>query len=159
VVDLFSRKVVDWACAASMTTALVTQALQMAVGQRHPTPGLLHHSDRDSQYVSAEYQGQRRDPHMICSMSRKGNCYDNAVMERVFRSLKEEGCPAESPPETRAQAMLGVIDYLVMFYKSQRLHSTLGYQNPNAFEARAVEHDRGGTQVSTKERSAHGGPI
>ena len=76
VVDLFSRKVVGWACAASMATRLVTQALQMAVGQRHPAPGLLHHSDRGSQYASAEYQRQLRAARMRCSMSRKGNCYD-----------------------------------------------------------------------------------
>lgn len=143
VVDLFSRKVVGWACAASMATRLVTRALQMAVGQRQPTPGLLHHSDRGSQYASAEYQRQLRAAGMIGSMSRKGNCYDNAVVERVFRSLKEEGFP-DQPPETRAHAMLGVIDYLAMFYNSQRLHSTLGYQSPKAFEAQAARLKRGG---------------
>jgi transposase InsO family protein len=144
VVDLFSRKVVGWACAASMATRLVTRALQMAVGQRHPAPGLLHHSDRGSQYASAEYQGQLRAAGMIGSMSRKGNCYDNAVVERVFRSLKEEAF-SEQPPDSRAHATLSVIDYLAMFYNSQRLHSTLGYQSPNAFESQAAGLDRGGT--------------
>jgi transposase InsO family protein len=149
VVDLFSRKVVGWACAASMATCLVSQALQMAIGQRQPKAGLLHHSDRGSQYASAEYQDQLRDAKMICSMSRKGNCYDNAVVERVFRSLKEEGC-TEEPPDTRAEATLSVIDYLVMFYNSQRLHSTLGYQSPNTFEAQAAKANRGDTQVCPK---------
>ena len=79
VVDLFSRKVVGWACAASMATCLVTQALQMAIGQRQPKAGLLHHSDRGSQYASAEYQRQLLAAKMVCSMSRKGNCYDNGV--------------------------------------------------------------------------------
>jgi transposase InsO family protein len=73
VVDLFSRKVVGWACAASMATRLITRAFQMAVGQRQPAPGLLHHSDRGSQYASADYQGQLQAAGMVCSMSRKGN--------------------------------------------------------------------------------------
>jgi len=94
----------------------------------------------------------------VCSMSRKGNCYDNAVVERVFRSLKEEGFP-EQPPDSRVHATLSVIDYLAMFYNSQRLHSTLGYQSPNAFEAQAAGLDRGSPQVWTKERSSGGGQI
>ena len=137
VVDLFSRKVVGWACAASMATPLVLRALQMARGRRQPKPGLLHHSDRGSQYASDAYQQQLRAAAMICSMSRKGNCYDNAVVERVFRSLKDEGLP-EHPPETREQAITLVIDYFEMFYNSQRLHSTLGYLSPNTFEAQAA---------------------
>ena len=150
VVDLFSRKVVGWACAASMATRLVTMAFQMAVGQRHPAPGLLHHSDRGSQYASTEYQRQLRAAEMVCSMSRKGNCYDNAVVERVFRSLKEEGF-SEQPPDTQAHATLGVIDYLAMFYNSRRLHSTLGYMSPNAFEAQAARAGARGTEVWPKE--------
>ena len=149
VVDLFSRKVVGWACAASMATCLVTSALHMAIGQRQPKAGLLHHSDRGSQYASAEYQRQLLAAKMVCSMSRKGNCYDNAVVERVFRSLKDEGF-TDQPPDTRAEATLSVIDYLAMFYNSQRLHSTLGYQSPNTFEAQAAKTDRGDTQVLTK---------
>ena len=158
VVDLFSRKVVGWACAASMATGLVTRALHMAIGQRQPAPGLLHHSDRGSQYASTEYQRQLRAARMGCSMSRKGNCYDNAVVERVFRSLKDEGF-ADQPPATRAHATLSVIDYLAMFYNSQRLHSTLGYQSPNAFEAQAAEHNQGESPVWTKPRSAQEGQI
>ena len=153
VVDLFSRKVVGWACAASMATCLVTPALQMAIGQRQPKPGLLHHSDRGSQYASGEYQRQLRAANMVCRMSRKGNCYDNAVVERVFRSLKDEGF-SDQPPDTRAEATLSVIDYLVMFYNSQRLHSTLGNQSPKTFEAQAAKTDRGDIQVGTKPRLA-----
>ena len=152
VVDLFSRKVVGWACAASMATPLVLRAFQMARGRRQPKPGLLHHSDRGSQYASGAYQQQLRDADMICSMSRKGNCYDNAVVERVFRSLKDEGLP-EHPPETREQAITLVIDYFEMFYNSQRLHSTLGYQSPNTFETQAAGVESGDTQVWTKERA------
>ncbi len=158
VVDLFSRKVVGWACAASMATCLVTSALQMAIGQRQPKSGLLHHSDRGSQYASGEYQRQLRAAEMVCSMSRKGNCYDNAVVERVFRSLKDEGFE-DQPPDTRADATRSVIDYLVMFYNSQRLHSTLGYQSPNTFEVQAAQTDQGDTQVWTKPRSAREGQI
>lgn len=149
VVDLFSRKVVGWACAASMATCFVTSAMQRAIGQRQPKPGLLHHSDRGSQYARAEYQGQLRDAKMIGRMSRKGNCYDNAVVERVFRSLKEEGF-TDQPPDTRAEATLSVCDSLAMFYNSHRLHSTWGYQSPNTFEAQAVKTDREETHVSTK---------
>jgi transposase InsO family protein len=152
VVDLFSRKVVGWACAASMATRLVTMAFQMAMGQRHPAPGLLHHSDRGSQYASVEYQCQFQAAHMVCSMSRKGNCYDNSVVERVFRSLKEEGF-SDQPPDSRAHATLGVIDYLAMFYNSQRLHSTLGYQSPNTFEAQAAGRQQGETLAWPEGRS------
>ncbi len=158
VVDLFSRKVVGWACAASMETRLVTMAFQMALGRRQPKPGLLHHSDRGSQYASGDYQQQLRAAQMVCSMSRKGNCYDNAVVERVFRSLKEEGLP-EQPPETQAQTTTLVIEYFEMFYNSQRLHSTLGYQSPNVFEAQALGGEAGNTQVWTEERSGCEGQI
>ncbi len=95
---------------------------------------------------------------MMCSMSRKGNCYDNAVVERVFRSLKDEGF-TDQPPDTRADATLSVIDYLVMFYNSQRLHSTLGYQSPKTFEAQATEHNQEGPQVWSNPRSAREGQI
>ena len=86
-------------------------------------------------------------------MSRKGNCYDNAVVERVFRSLKDEAF-TDHPPDTRRDATRSVIDYLVMFYNSQRLHSTLGYQSPNMFETQAAKTNRGDTPVWTKRRSA-----
>ena len=136
VVDLFSRKIVGWAVSASLATPLVTAALDMAIGQRRPAPGLLHHSDRGSQYASAVYQQRLQAQQMVSSMSGKGQCYDNAVVERVFRSVKEEGL-FEGIPATRTQATAQVLDYITMFYNSQRLHSTLGYCSPNAFEAQA----------------------
>ena len=144
VVDLYSRKVVGWALAATMETRLVEAALEMAIGRRTPLPGLLHHSDRGSQYASHAYQALLERNQMQCSMSRRGNCWDNAVVERVIGSLKREGLPAE-PVATRALAKATTIDYLEMFYNSHRRHSTLGYLSPNAFEAQAERESRGGT--------------
>ncbi len=144
VVDLFSRKVVGWAVAATMETSLVEAALAMAIGRRHPLPGLLHHSDRGSQYASHAYQALLKRYQMLCSMSRPGNCWDNAVVERVIGSLKREGLP-EEPAATQALAKATTIDYLEMFYNSHRRHSTLGYLSPNDFEAQAERESRGGT--------------
>jgi transposase InsO family protein len=137
VVDLFSRKIVGWAMASTLETSLVATALTMAIGRRHPPPGLLHHSDRGSQYASQTYQALLQQHQMVGSMSRRGNCWDNAVVERVFRSLKHEGLDdtAKEQPATTVKAI--VIDYIEMFYNSHRLHSTLGYLSPNAFEAQA----------------------
>jgi transposase InsO family protein len=142
VVDLFSRKVVGWAVAATMETSLVAAALEMAIGRRQPAPGLLHHSDRGSQYASQAYQTLLQRHQMRCSMSRKGNCWDNAVVERVLGSLKREGL-SEPPAATHALAKATTIEYLEMFYNSHRRHSTLGYLSPNEFEAQA--------QVAAKE--------
>ncbi len=141
VVDLFSRKVVGWAVAATMETALVETALEMAIGRRQPSPGLLHHSDRGSQYASQAYQTLLQRHQMRCSMSRTGNCWDNAVVERVFGSLKREGLP-EQPAAMQVIAKAETIDYLEMFYNSHRRHSTLGYLSPNAFEAQAQRGER-----------------
>ncbi len=141
VVDLFSRKVVGWAVAATMETSLVEAALTMAIGRRQPPPGLLHHSDRGSQYASQAYQTLLQRHQMRGSMSRTGNCWDNAVVERVFGSLKREGLP-EQPAATQAIAKADTIDYLEMFYNSHRRHSTLGYLSPNAFEAQAQQGER-----------------
>lgn len=137
VVDLFSRKIVGWAMASMMETSLVATALNMAIGRRQPPPGLLHHSDRGSQYASQTYQVLLQQHQMVGSMSRRGNCWDNAVVERVFRSVKHEGLDdtvKEQPAET---VKATVIDYMEMFYNSHRLHSTLGYLSPNAFEAQS----------------------
>lgn len=136
VVDLFSRKVVGWAMAPTMETSLVEAALEMAIGRRQPLPGLLHHSDRGSQYASHAYQALLARHQMQGSMSRLGNCWDNSVVERVIGSLKREGLP-EKPAVTQGLAKAMTIDYLEMFYNSHRRHSTLGYLSPNAFEAQA----------------------
>jgi transposase InsO family protein len=132
VVDLFSRQVVGWAIDGHMRTSLCVQALQTAFWRRKPAPGLLHHSDRGSQYASAEYRQHLSVMKMKQSMSRKGNCWDNSPTERVFRSLKHEQLNYERF-KTKAAAKLSIIDYFA-FYNGRRSHSTLGYKTPLEFE-------------------------
>jgi transposase InsO family protein len=136
VMDLFSRKVVGWALQATLASVLVEEALQMAVGRRQPPPGLLHHSDQGSQYAGHDYQALLQAHEFQCSMSRKGNCWDNAVVERFFGTLKREWTQARSF-RTHQEAKAAVIEYIEMFYNSHRRHSTLGYLSPNEFEAQA----------------------
>lgn len=133
ILDLFSRRVVGWAMASHMTADLVKEALQMAINRRQPPPGLILHSDRGSQYTSDAYRTHLTKEKMVQSMSRKGNCYDNAVCERFFRSLKHE-CTEYQLYFTRQQARLEVIQYIEWFYNSKRLHSTLDYKSPLEFE-------------------------
>lgn len=135
IIDLFSRRVVGWAIKETLATSLVTEALTMAVGRRRPKKGLLHHSDRGSQYASTDYQKELEKYGLIPSMSRKGNCWDNAVAERFFRSLKTE-LTDHNPFITRDKARREIVDYIEMFYNSERLHSYLGYMSPAAFEAK-----------------------
>ena len=135
VLDLFSRKVVGWSLQTAMTADLVVEALTMAVIRRNPLPGLLHHSDRGSQYASSAYRQELGKQNMIASMSRKGNCWDNAVVERFFRSLKSE-LTDHNFYSTRAEARQDIIEYIEMFYNSHRMHSHLGYQSPSEFEER-----------------------
>lgn len=135
VLDLYSRRVVGWATAPTTHTSLVRQALDMAITQRHPARGLLLHSDRGFQYASAEYQAVLAQHGIQCSMSRKGNCWDNAVMERFFLSLKVERL-WKSRYATRAEAQRDIQDYIENFYNTRRLHSTLGYMTPAAYESR-----------------------
>ena len=132
IVDLFSRQVVGWAMDSHMRASLCVKALQMAFWRRKPGPGLLHHSDRGSQYASAEYRQHLATMKMRQSMSRKGNCWDNSPTERVFRSLKHEQLNYERFA-TRAAAKLSVIDYFA-FYNGRRSHSKLGYKTPLDFE-------------------------
>ena len=133
VLDLHSRKIVGWAMAAAMPAALVCAALQMAIVQRNPAPGLIVHSDRGAQYASAEHQGLLKKYGLIGSMSRKGNCWDNAVMERFFLNLKMERV-WQKDYANHAEAVNDIADYIVGFYNSIRLHSKLGNLSPNAFE-------------------------
>ena len=133
VLDLYSRRIVGWAIEKRMTADLTLEALRMAWWSRRPGKGLIHHSDRGSQYASHEYQRELTNYGMICSMSRKGNCWDNAVMERFFRSLKSERVD-HKVYSTREEARVDIIDYIVMFYNSTRLHSYLNYQSPIEFE-------------------------
>ncbi len=133
VIDLFSRQVMGWALKPHLRTDLVLEALRMAYRARNPDKGLIHHSDRGSQYASDAYQQALNQLGMICSMSRKGNCWDNAVVERFFRSLKSE-CSDHYWFENHKQAQQTVMDYITLFYNSNRLHSYLGYQSPMQFE-------------------------
>ena len=138
LLDLYSRQVVGWAMSEQVNTELVNQALEMAVGRRQPARGLLHHTDRGSQYASHAYRDQLRRHGMICSMSGKGDCLDNAVAERFFGSLKRER-PSQRDYETCQEARNDVMEYIEMFYNSRRLHSYLGYMSPNAYEKMTVE--------------------
>lgn len=130
--DLYSRQIVGWAMDRRMKTKLVLDALAMAYFQRKPPEGLLHHSDRGSQYASFEYQNRLKSYGMISSMSRKGNCWDNAPTERFFRSLKSERLTGFRFI-TRQEANTEILDYIT-YYNSIRLHSSLGYLSPMAFE-------------------------
>jgi putative transposase len=133
VLDLFARKVVGWAMASDMQAGLVCRALQLAIVQRQPAPGLIVHSDRGSQYASAAHQALLTKHGLVGSMSRKGNCWDNAVMERFFLNLKMERV-WQNDYANHAEATNDIADYIVSFYNSVRLHSTLGNLPPNAFE-------------------------
>lgn len=138
VLDLYSRKVVGWALAPAMPAELVCSALQMALTQRQPAPGLIVHTDRGSQYASAAHRALLVKHGCIASMSRKGNCWDNAVMERFFLNLKMERV-WQRDYANHDEAKRDVIDYIVSFYNSTRLHSTLGYLPPNRFEQITAE--------------------
>jgi len=132
VMDLFSRQIVGWAMDKRMKTKLTLDALAMAYWRRKPDTGLLHHSDRGVQYACHEYQKRLGQYGMSVSMSRKGDCWDNAPVERFFRSLKSERL-ASCRFATRKSAELEVLDYIT-FYNFARLHSTLGYQSPMQYE-------------------------
>jgi putative transposase len=132
VLDLFSRKVVGWAMAEQMNTALVEAALHMALQDRQPSSSLLHHSDQGSQYTSAIYQSSLTDANIQMSMSRVGNCYDNAVAESFFGTLKAECVTSQFA--THALARTAIFEYIEVWYNRQRLHSTLGYLSPVDFE-------------------------
>ena len=135
VLDLFSRKVVGWAIGDSLETELVSTALRRAIEARRPEGGrLLHHSDRGCQYTSDAYRRTLRSLGIECSMSRTGCCYDNAVMERFFWSLKHEWTKHERFADLEA-ARLSVFKYVETFYNPVRLHQTLGYQSPDQYEA------------------------
>ena len=132
VMDLYSRRIVGWAMEPTLERRLTLKALEMAVTQRRPGPGLIHHSDRGSQYACSDYQALLTRHGMLCSMSRKGDVWDNAPKESFFGTLKCELGQNRHP--TREQARREVFDYIEVFYNRQRLHSSLGYQAPAAFE-------------------------
>ena len=134
VLDLFSRKIVGWSISNSLETPLVTKALLNAIQSRRPdTTQLLHHSDRGSQYTSEEYRGILKKLGITVSMSHVGYCYDNAVMERFFWSLKHESTNHYQYADLE-ETRLSVFKYIETFYNSERIHQTLDYVSPNQFE-------------------------
>ncbi|WP_424952602.1 IS3 family transposase [Deinococcus sp.] len=134
VLDLHSRMIAGWSMGSRLTTDLPLAALKMAFDRRHPTPDLLHHSDRGSQYASKTYQHALKGMRMTCSMSRKGDCFDNAVVEAFFASLKREECDRARCP-TRDIAQQHVFAYLEQCHNRKRHHSSLNYLSPVNFEA------------------------
>ena len=134
LLDGWSRRVVGWSCAPTMHASLVLAALHRAVQNRRPPAGLVHHSDRGSQYVDADYLRALAQAGLTRSMSRAGNCYDNAAMESFWSTLKTETNLEESLPTTRRQVELAIFDYIETFYNPTRRHSSLGYLSPVAFE-------------------------
>jgi putative transposase len=134
VLDCFSRRIVGWSMCEGMPTDLVADALKMALLQREPSKHLIHHSDRGSQYASDEFQQLLIENNITASMSRRGDCYDNAMMESFWATLKTELIYQEDYT-TREQAKQSIFEYIEVFYNRKRLHSSLGYLSPESFEA------------------------
>lgn len=133
VMDLFSRRIVGWSMSEHIDSELVMSALRMAIEQRKPVAGLLHHSDRGSQYASDSFQDLLGLNGIICSMSRKGNCWDNACMESFFGSLKTEWLDGQKYP-THQAAKNSLFEYIELFYNRKRRHASLGYVSPADYE-------------------------
>ena len=133
VIDLFSRRVVGWAIHDHLRTELVAEARVMAIGQRVPEPGLLHHSDQGSQYGSDDYKRLLAAHGITCSMSRRGNCWDNAVVESFFATLKRELVYRRSWP-SREEAAASIREWIENFYNRERRHSFLGFRSPEQYE-------------------------
>ena len=141
ILDLWSRRIVGWACAPTLHASLVLAALHDAVKRRRPPKGLLHHSDRGSQYVDADYIKALTAAGIDRSMSRSGNCFDNAAMESFWSSLKSDTGLDRSIPASRPHAELAVFDYIETFYNTTRRHSSLGQISPVAFENKQKLND------------------
>lgn len=136
VEDLYSRKIVGWSMAHSMESRLIVDALHMAIARSLPEEGLVAHSDRGSQYASEHYQRHLADHGIICSMSRRRNCWDNAPVESFFATLKKELVHHEDY-QTRQEARVSIFQYIEVFYNKRRRHSALGYLSPEQFELSA----------------------
>jgi transposase InsO family protein len=141
ILDVWSRRIVGWTCGPTLHVSLVLAALQLALRQRKPPPGLLHHSDRGVQYACHEYAAALAAAGLVCSMSRRGNCYDNAAMESFWSTLKTETGLDLTVPISRRAAELIVFDYIETFYNPTRRHSSLGYVSPVAFENQPTKND------------------
>jgi putative transposase len=138
VMDVGSRRVIGWSFRKTLDTPLVTNALDMALGVRTPSPGLICHSDQGSQYGADDVQAMIDRYHMRGSMSRKGNCWDNAVVESFFSMLKTD-LVADCRWDTRIEAVSAVVEWIEGWYNRERMHSTLGYISPVAFEAQIAQ--------------------
>ena len=134
LLDLFSRRVVGWAMGETIDRTLCLSALQMALRNRKPPPGLVHHTDRGSQYASHDYQAALQAGGLVGSMSRKGNCWDNAVAESFFATLKQELCH-RLRFASRDEARRAIFEYIEVFYNRERLHSSLDYRSPTEYES------------------------
>ena len=143
VMDLYSRRIIGWAIHGLMTERLIIDALDMAILSRRPTGPLIHHSDQGSQYKSHTFRAKLKEHNIQMSMSRKGNCWDNAVVESFFKSLKYE-LQNDARFSSREEARTQLFEYIEVFYNRKRLHSTLGYLSPTQYESRLP------TLVSTK---------
>jgi transposase InsO family protein len=137
VLDIFSRRIVGWAMSETMPQELTIAALEMAITNRRPEPGLLHHSDRGSQFAARTYRRLLTKHGMLCSMSRKGDCWDNAPMESFFGSMKTE-LNCDDTFETRQTAKNAIFSFIEGFYNRQRLHSAIGYRSPDQMEQLAA---------------------
>jgi putative transposase len=137
MLDLYSRRVIGWAMSAKPNQQVTLQVLRMALAHRRPQPGLIHHTDQGALYTSMAYQRLLAQSGVVASMSRKGNCYDNAVVESFFSTLKNE-LVHEREYHTREEAQAEVFEFIEVFYNRQRLHQTLGYVSPVQFEAASV---------------------
>jgi len=138
VMDLCSRRVIGWQIKDHMRTKLVSAALDMAIGARRPGKGVIHHSDRGSQYASGSYQNMLQEQGIICSMSRKGNCWDNAPVESFFATLKKELVYPRKQFITKDQAKEALFEYIEVWYNNKRRHSTLDYVSPAEYERKMV---------------------
>ena len=138
VIDLYSRKVVGWSMSSRMKAKMVCDALIMALWQRQPKEGLIHHSDRGSQYASKDFRRLLKAHGIKGSMSRKGDCWDNSVVESFFGTLKQERVHWQNY-QTRYEAQQDILQYISIFYNSKRLHSYLDYMSPNNYEVQQLE--------------------
>lgn len=137
VLDLYSRRIIGWSMSDRLTSKLAQDALQNAIDLRQPESEVIVHSDRGKEYYASDYQALLASNDLICSMSRKGNCYDNATMESFFHSLKVEQVHHDNY-RTRQEARSVIFDYIEVFYNRQRRHSSLGYKSPINFEEKLV---------------------
>jgi putative transposase len=140
ILDLFSRRVVGWSMSHHKGSEMACSALQMAVNNREPPKGLLHHSDRGSEFASHNYQEAIRRCAMVCSMSRKGNCWDNAPMESFFGTMKSE-LQELATPQSSTKAQVLIFEYLEGYYNRRRSHSSLGYISPVEYEQQFMQRN------------------